>query len=139
MPFCFPKAGPRSAASRPRAAGFQRGQLSPARLLTVRPGVASDIGPSHALPAASSAPTAWRSPSKTGSGYEGRAFAGGAGLSCSGGRVCGRTAAGWYRGRRPHTNLSRGNLAPAELKKDAGAFDLPIAAALLVSTGRRLL
>src|SRR6266566_2768290 len=30
------------------------------------------------------------------------------------------------------------NLAPAELKKDAGAFDLPIALALLVATGQLL-
>src|SRR5271157_331227 len=28
------------------------------------------------------------------------------------------------------------NLAPADLKKDAGAFDLPIALALLVATGQ---
>jgi predicted ATPase with chaperone activity len=36
--------------------------------------------------------------------------------------------------RNNRTRLSRGNLGPAELQKDAGAFDLPIALALLVAT-----
>jgi predicted ATPase with chaperone activity len=34
--------------------------------------------------------------------------------------------------------LSPRNLAPADLKKDAGGFDLPIALALLVATGQLL-
>ncbi|MFQ3594403.1 MAG: magnesium chelatase domain-containing protein, partial [Gemmataceae bacterium] len=37
-------------------------------------------------------------------------------------------------GYRRHTGRTVINLAPAELKKDAGAFDLPIALALLVAT-----
>ena len=40
--------------------------------------------------------------------------------------------------RRPPANLSRGKLAPADLKKDAGAFDLPIALGMLVATGQLL-
>ncbi|MFO0878604.1 MAG: YifB family Mg chelatase-like AAA ATPase [Gemmataceae bacterium] len=39
-------------------------------------------------------------------------------------------------GYQRHTGRTVINLAPAELKKDAGAFDLPIALALLVSTGQ---
>jgi magnesium chelatase family protein len=38
--------------------------------------------------------------------------------------------------RAPQGTSPNRHLAPAELKKDAGAFDLPIAAALLVSTGQ---
>jgi magnesium chelatase family protein len=39
-------------------------------------------------------------------------------------------------GYRRHAGRTVINLAPAELKKDAGAFDLPIALALLVATGQ---
>src|ERR1700726_3284114 len=41
-------------------------------------------------------------------------------------------------GYRRHPGRTVINLAPAELKKDAGAFDLPIALALLVATGQLL-
>src|SRR5215468_3045739 len=39
-------------------------------------------------------------------------------------------------GYRRHPGRTVINLAPAELKKDAGAFDLPIALGLLISTGQ---
>src|SRR4051812_6326748 len=39
-------------------------------------------------------------------------------------------------GSRPPTGRTIINLAPADLRKDAGAFDLPIALGLLVSTGQ---
>src|SRR5262245_4044706 len=39
-------------------------------------------------------------------------------------------------GYRRHPGRTVINLAPAELKKDAGAFDLPIALGLLVATGQ---
>ena len=39
-------------------------------------------------------------------------------------------------GYRRHNGRTVINLAPADLKKDAGAFDLPIALALLVATGQ---
>ncbi|MBY0227984.1 MAG: YifB family Mg chelatase-like AAA ATPase [Gemmataceae bacterium] len=39
-------------------------------------------------------------------------------------------------GYRRHPGRTVINLAPAELKKDAGAFDLPIALALMVATGQ---
>src|SRR3954463_10227125 len=39
-------------------------------------------------------------------------------------------------GYRRHPGRAVINLAPAELKKDAGAFDLPIALALLAATGQ---
>src|SRR5919204_3771410 len=39
-------------------------------------------------------------------------------------------------GYQRHPGRTVINLAPAELKKDAGAFDLPIALALLVATGQ---
>lgn len=38
--------------------------------------------------------------------------------------------------RKPPANLSPRKLAPADLRKDAGAFDLPIALGLLVATGQ---
>jgi magnesium chelatase family protein len=38
----------------------------------------------------------------------------------------------------PAARLQRGQLAPADLKKDAGGFDLPIALGLLVATGQLL-
>jgi hypothetical protein len=41
-------------------------------------------------------------------------------------------------GYKRHNGRTVINLAPAELKKDAGAFDLPIALALLVATGQLL-
>src|SRR5215475_2122961 len=40
--------------------------------------------------------------------------------------------------RRLPANLARGNLAPADLRKGAGGFDLPIALGLLVATGQLL-
>src|SRR5262245_6418582 len=44
-----------------------------------------------------------------------------------------RPSRGWAPTGHP-LGLSPLNLAPAELKKDAGAFDLPIALAMLVAT-----